>query len=93
MVDIYGIWNTWNVVEIYKALNVIMAFHNLLLYPTLVRQCGDDEYGDDTDHGVYISVNISIILALSNGIMASHNPTSSFSYFGQTVLMTKMLIT
>ena len=62
MVDIYGIWNTWNVVEIYKALNVIMAFHNLLLYPTLVRQCGDDDEeggdgggddGDDTDDDVY----------------------------------------
>ena len=48
-------------VEIYKALNVIMAFHILLLYPTLVRQCGDDDDdggdddggGDDTDDGVY----------------------------------------
>ena len=41
-------------VEIYKALNVIMAFHILLLYPTLVRQCGDDDDdgGDDgEDHG------------------------------------------
>ena len=45
-------------VEIYKALNVIMAFHILLLYPALVRQCGDDDDeggddGDDTDDGVY----------------------------------------
>ena len=52
-------------VEIYKALNVIMAFHILLLYPTLVRQCGDDDVeggdggngsgddGDDTDDDVY----------------------------------------
>ena len=37
--------------EIYKALNVIMASQNLLLYPSLVRQCGenDDEGGDDGD--------------------------------------------
>ena len=38
-----------------------MASHNLLLYPTLVRQSGDDDDegggsgddGDDTDDGVY----------------------------------------
>ena len=51
MEDIYGIWNIWNMDEIYKALNVIMASQNLLLYPSLVRQCGenDDEGGDDGD--------------------------------------------
>ena len=41
-------------IEIYNALNVIMASHNLLLYPTLIRQCGDDDdEGGDEDDGVY----------------------------------------